>query len=395
MYARKGLSRRGFVGGVAGALGYMGLKPSGDLLASGFGSFEAARAAMQSNEYDGMAKLANNENPWGPPKVSIDAMNEVWKYAGRYGYPDPGLAATVAQHHGVEPGNLLFGAGSSETLTVMGQTYLSPGKKIVGCMPTYMSVYNYATAVGAEGITAPLNADGSQNIDAMIALAKRNYRDVGFFYLVNPNNPTGVLVTKEEVAKVVNEVPEDMMILIDEAYHHFVDDPRYETAMRYVKEGRNVVVARTFSKIYGLAGMRLGYGVARTDIIDRMRRTTTGTQNIGALVKYGAVAALKDPQEEIRVRNLISGYRKTTVAAIEATGFKVLPSHANFYMVNIGRPVTDADRTAFRTNGVLVGRAFPPMNNYLRVSVGTEEENTRFVNAFKKVFPNTTQSNRG
>jgi histidinol-phosphate aminotransferase len=373
----------------------MGLKPSGDLFASGFGSFEAWRTAMQSNEYDSMAKLANNENPWGPPKIALDAMNEVWKYSGRYGYPDPGLAPTVAQHHGVEPGNILFGAGSSETLTVMGQTFLSPGKKIIGCMPTYMSVYNYATAMGAEGITAPLNADGTQNIDAMIKLAKRHYRDVGFFYLVNPNNPTGVMVPKEEVARVVNEVPEDMMILIDEAYHHFVaDDPRYETAMKYVKEGRNVVVARTFSKIYGLAGMRLGYGVARTDIIDRMRRVTTGTQNIGALVKYGAVAALKDPQEEVRVRNLINAQRKTTIAAIEATGYKVLPSNANFYMVAIKRPVTEVI-PMFRDKGVLVGRAFPPMNDYMRVSVGTPEENTKFVNAFKQIFTGTTQTSRG
>jgi histidinol-phosphate aminotransferase len=373
----------------------MGLKPSGDLLASGFGSFEAARAAMQSNEYDSMAKLANNENPWGPPKISIDAMNEVWKYSGRYGYPDPGLATTVAQHHGVEPGNLLFGAGSSETLTVMGQTFLSPGKKIIGCMPTYMSVYNYATAMGAEGITAPLNADGTQNIDAMIKLAKRHYRDVGFFYLVNPNNPTGVVVTKEDVARVVNEVPEDMMILIDEAYHHFVvDDPRYESALKYVKEGRNVVVARTFSKIYGLAGMRLGYGVARADVIERMRRVTTGTQNISALVKYGAVAALKDPQEEVRVRNLINGLRKTTVAQIEATGYKVLPSNANFYMVAIRREVGPVIQE-FRNRGVLVGRAFPPMTQHMRVSVGTEEENTRFVNAFKQIFTGATQSGRG
>jgi histidinol-phosphate aminotransferase len=186
-----------------------------------------------------------------------------------------------------------------------------------------------------------------------------------------------------------------MMVLIDEAYHHFVDDPRYETAMNYVKQGRNVVIARTFSKIYGLAGMRLGYGVARPDIIARMRRSITGSQNLNALVKFGAVAALKDTADEARVRNETIRMRKSTVAALEGMGFKVLPSQANFFMVHIRRPVTTADRNAFRERGVLVGREFPPMTDYLRVSVGLEEENTRFINAFRQVFAGTTQSNRG
>jgi histidinol-phosphate aminotransferase len=394
MYPRKGLSRRGFVGGVAGALGYMGLKPGGDLLAQGFGSFAAAREAMQSQEYDGMAKVANNENPWGPSQTVLKAMNDVWKYSNRYGYPDPGVAQAVAQHHGVQPENILFGAGSSETLTVMGQTFLAPGKKVIGCMPTYMSVYNYATGIGAEGLTAPLNADGTQDIEAMVQLAKRNYRDVGFFYLVNPNNPTGVVVTKEEVAYVMNELPEDMMVLMDEAYHHFVDDPRYETAMGYVKEGRNVVVARTFSKIYGLAGMRLGYGVAPAPIIARMRRTITGTQNINALVKFAAVAALKDTADEARVRNETIAMRKKAATDLEALGYKPLPTQANFYMVHIRRPVQEVI-PMFRDRGVLVGRAFPPMNDYMRVSIGLPEENARFLTAFRQIFTGTTSSSRG
>jgi histidinol-phosphate aminotransferase len=389
MVSMQGVSRRGFVGGVAGALGYLGLKPGADLWAQGHGSFEAARLAMQSNEYDGMAKLANNENPWGPSDRLLESMNQAWKYSNRYGYPDPGIQGAIAAHHGVGPENILIGAGSSETLTVVGQTFLAPGKKIVGCMPTYMSVYNYATGQGAEGLTIPVLEDGTQDIEAMVRLAKRNYRDVGFFYLVNPNNPTAVVVPRDEVQYVIDELPEDMTILIDEAYHHFVEDPRYETAIPYVKEGRNVIVARTFSKIYGLAGMRLGYGVAPSHIIERMRRTITGTQNINALVKFAGVAALADTAEEQRVRNSTNAMRKQVVGSLEAVGYKVLPSEANFFMVHIRRPVQEVI-PMFRERGVLVGRAFPPMNDWMRVSVGLEEENARFVTAFRQIFTGAT-----
>jgi histidinol-phosphate aminotransferase len=392
MFPKTGVSRRGFVGGVAGALGYLGVRPSVDLLAQGPDGIWSM--PQQANEYDGMAKLANNENPWGPSANVIKSMTDAFKYSNRYGYPDPGIVQAIADHHGVQPGNILLGAGSSETLTVMGQTFLEPGQKIVGAMPTYMSVYNYATGNGAEALTLPLLADGTQDIEGMVRLAKQNYRSVGFFYLVNPNNPTAVVVTKEEVKYVFDNLPEDIPILLDEAYHHFVNDPRYATSVPYVKEGRNVVVARTFSKIYALAGMRLGYGIAPTPIIDRMRRTITGSQNLNALVKFGAVTALKDPQEEARVRNATIQMREKVSADLTALGYRVLPSQGNFFMVHIKRPVNEVI-PMFRDRGVLVGRAFPPMNDWMRVSIGLESENTKFVNAFKQIFTPTSSSSGG
>jgi len=392
MYPKNGVSRRGFVGGVAGALGYLGVRPSVDLLAQGpDGTWSMPQ---QANEYDGMAKLANNENPFGPSHAVIKSMTDAFKYSNRYGYPDPGVIQAIADHHGVQPGNILLGAGSSETLTVTGQTFLEPGKKIVGAMPTYMSVYNYATAIGAEGLTLPLHADGTQDIEGMVRLAKQNYRTVGFFYLVTPNNPTGVVVTAQEIKYVLDNLPEDIPILIDEAYHHFVTDTRYATSVPYVKEGRNVIVARTFSKIYALAGMRLGYAIAPTPVIDRMRRTTTGTQNLNALVKFGVVTALKDPQEEVRVRTAIVQMREKVTGELKALGYNVLPTQGNFFMVEIKRPVTEVI-PMFRDRGVLVGRAFPPMDRWMRVSIGLEAENTKFTTAFKQIFTPTASSSGG
>jgi histidinol-phosphate aminotransferase len=349
---------------------------------------------QQANEYDSMAKLANNENPWGPSANVIKAMTDAFKYSNRYGFPDPGVVPAIAEHHGVQQGNILLGAGSSETLTVMGQTFLQPGKKVVGSMPTYMSVYNYATGIGAEALTLPLHADGTQDIEGLVRLAKQNYRDVGFFYLVTPNNPTAVVVTAEEIKYVMNNLPEDIPVLLDEAYHHFVTDPRYATSVPYVKEGRNIVVARTFSKIYGLAGMRLGYGIAPTPIIDRMRRTITGSQNLNALVKFGVVAALKDPSEEARVRNATVQMREKMITDIKALGYNVLPSQGNFLMIEIKRPVTEVI-PMFRDRGVLVGRAFPPMDRWMRVSIGLDTENAKFLSAYKQIFTPTASSSGG
>ena len=218
----------------------------------------------------------------------------------------------------------------------------------------------------------------------MIETTRKNYRDVGLVYLCNPNNPTGMVVSAAETRQLLDGVPEDIPVLIDEAYHHFVDDPAYETAVPYVKEGRKVIIARTFSKIYGMAGLRLGYGIAPAEMIREMRVRSTGSVN--ALVKWGGVAALEDVESETWVRETTLRLRRETVAQLEAMGYDVIPSETNFFMVNTGRPAAEV-RSAFRERGVLVGRDFPPMLDYLRVSVGSEEEMARFMTAWKEIMP--------
>jgi histidinol-phosphate/aromatic aminotransferase/cobyric acid decarboxylase-like protein len=171
-------------------------------------------------------------------------------------------------------------------------------------------------------------------------------------------------------------------VLIDEAYHHYVEHPDYATSIPYVAEGRQVIVTRTFSKVYGLAGMRLGYAVAPKALIDRMRPHCTGS--INALVMWAGAAALADTAAAQRVRGSTLQLRKKTTAELERLGYTVLPSDANFFMVHIRQevaPVIDA----FRSRGVLVGRPFPPMLEHLRVSVGTPGEMDRFVAAFKQI----------
>jgi histidinol-phosphate aminotransferase len=382
------LSRRGFVNGLGAALGYAGLRPT-----TLFGQTATRPAPLSLDgamtkriaEYDAAAKLASNENPWGPLESVMQAMNGAWKYSNRYGYPDGGILQAIADHHRVTPQHILLGAGSGEILDVVGATFLDNGNlKVLGVEPTYSSVYNFATSIKSDAIKLPLNKDYSQNIPAFIAAAKQHYRELGFIYLCNPNNPTGMIVSKAEVKQLLDGVPEDMPVLIDEAYHHFVESPNYGTSLPYVLEGRRVVIARTFSKIFGIAGMRLGYAIAPPDLIQRMRAYSIGS--INAVVKWGGAAGLQDIAGQQRVKEMTLRIRKKAIADVKALGYEVLPTETNYFMVGIRRDVQPVIEE-FRKRGVLVGRPFPPMTQHLRVSVGGEDDMARFMTAFKEIFP--------
>jgi histidinol-phosphate aminotransferase len=207
---------------------------------------------------------------------------------------------------------------------------------------------------------------------------------VGFVYLCSPNNPTGRIVTKQETAQLLDAMPEDIPVLIDEAYFHFVDDPNYATAVPYVLEGRQVIVTRTFSKIAALAGMRLGYAIAPKALLARLR--PWGTGSINAIVKWGGVAALNDTASQAWVKKVTLELRGRTMAELSTHGYAVVPSDANFFMVHLRRPVAPMVEE-FRKKGILVGRPFPALPEHLRVSVGSADEMTRFTVAFKEIFP--------
>ena len=392
------VSRRGFVGGFAAALGYLGVGPETDLfaltrdsaVAGADASYLSDKIKKAMAEYDAAAKLSNNENPYGPPESVMKAMTDAFKYANRYGNPDGGIIDAIAELHGVKHENVLIGEGSSEILDISDATFLQGGRKVIGAEPTYATIFQYAAGTKSEGIKIPLLPDYRQDIPGMIHAVKANYRDVGLVYLCNPNNPTGVVVPKQEVKQLVDGVPDDIPILIDEAYHHFVEDPSYETSTKYVLEDRSVIVARTFSKIVGLAGMRLGYAVAPKRIIDRMRVYSIN-YGVNAIVKYGGVAALADTAAQEKVRRLNTDLRTKTTKELESLGYEVIPSQTNFFMVNVGRDVVQV-AADFRKRGVMVGRPFPPMTKHLRVSVGDASEMARFMTAFKEIFPAKTST---
>jgi histidinol-phosphate aminotransferase len=376
------VSRRGFVGGAAAAVGTVALNPQA-ALAKGIPLRPGgARFWAEDDEYDALAKISFNENPYGPSEKALEAMTYAFKYSMRYGYPDAGVTQAIADHHGVPRDHLLLGAGSGEILEVVGLTYLGDGKKVIGVEPSYGAVYTHASGIDAESITLPLEADYRQNIQRMVDATNRDYRDVGFVYLCNPNNPTGRTVTADEVTYLLDNIPEDVPVLIDEAYHHFVRDPEYDESIRHAIDGRPVIIARTFSKIYGMAAVRIGFAIAPPRMIEEMSAYSTGSVNV--MAKWAAVASMEDTDAYDFVRNTTLRLRDETVGNLAGLDYECIPSETNFFMLDCRTPIAPI-RRAFRERGVAVGRDFPPMLNHLRVSIGTADEMDRFMNAFEDI----------
>ena len=379
------VSRRRFVGGIAAALGYIRVGPEVDLFAQQQG--RGARGPRPSVDLSKVAKINNNENPYGVPPVVRTAMEDpkAWEWANRYGAPDGGLNQAIQELHSVKAENVILGCGSGELLSSITIALLigDPKKKVLGVNPTYGDPYSKAAQIGRETIRVPLNKDYTQNIPAIIEIANKRAAEIGFIYIVNPNNPTGMIVPKDQIKQLLDGIPKDMPVLIDEAYHHFVDSPDYESSMKYVVEGRPVIVCRTFSKIAALAAMRLGYGIAPAELIRKVRTFTTGSQSI--TVKFGGAASLKDKEGQAKTKALNKQIRDDTIAKLRGLGYEVLPSEANFFMVGLKREVTDV-APEFQKRDVLVGRPFPPMTQHLRVSVGTQAEMDKFTAAFKEIM---------
>jgi len=391
MSDRRTFSRRGFMGGVAAALGYLTLEPSSRAWAQGIAG-TVRYPEPTPDEYDALAKLANNENPYGPSDAVMKAMTQSFKYANRYGYPDGGIVPAIAKHHAVKEENVIIGAGSGELLDVVCNTYLRDGRKVLSSDPSYDVIFGHVTAYKADSIRVPVLPDFRQDIPGLIKAARAYSREIGFVYVCSPNNPTGRIVTIQEIKQLLEGIPEDLPVLIDEAYFHFVEDPDYATSIPYVFSDRPVIVTRTFSKIAALAGMRLGYAIAPTEIIRDLRPYATGT--INAIVKWGGVAALGDTETQAKVKRVTLELRKKTMADLQNLGYAVIPSEANFFMVHIRRPVQPVIEE-FRKKGVLVGRPFPPLTEHLRVSVGTADEMSRFLTAFKEIVPQARTAKAG
>jgi histidinol-phosphate aminotransferase len=382
MDAKRSFSRRGFVGGIAATLGYLTLDPRTPLWARPARLGAPLPASGPVEDYDAYAKLANNENPYGPSDVVLKTMTQAFKYANRYGYPDGDITAAIARHHDVKEENVLLGSGSGEILDVACNTYLRGGRKVLSSDPSYDVIFQHVTSYKADCIKVPSLPDFRQDIPGLIAAARAYGRDIGFLYLCSPNNPTGRVVTRSEIQQLLDGIPQDLPVLIDEAYFHFVEDPAYATSIPHVFEGRPVIVTRTFSKIAALAGMRLGYAIAPKEMIRDMQPYATGT--INALVKWAGAAALGDTETQAWVKRTTLDLRKKTTAELQGLGYDVVPSEANFFFVHIGRPVPPVI-DAFKKKGVLVGRPFPPFMEHLRVSVGTADEMHRFLTAFKEI----------
>jgi histidinol-phosphate aminotransferase len=323
--------------------------------------------------------LDSNENPLGPGAAAMDALTRAFVDAGRYPTnARPAMAdlrAAAARRVGVQPENITLGAGSWELLRTAVRLYGSSSRHLVVATPTFELPERMADQLGVGVRRVPVDRDGRLDLEGMAQAA----RWAGLVFLCNPNNPTSTLhparAISEFVTRVRKESP-DTAILIDEAYHDYVTDPGYSTAVPLALEQPHVLVTRTLSKAHGLAGMRIGYGVGQPRTMEAFNRWAI-TFNQNSLAVAAAVASLEDTAHIDAERARNTAAREFTMRFFKDMGFRVMDSQANFVFVDIGRPAK-AFKADCARRGILVGREFPPLEKtHARVSVGTIEEMQR------------------
>jgi histidinol-phosphate aminotransferase len=344
---------------------------------------EVAGGHHDSNVPEGAIHINFNENPYGPSPRAIEAITGSEGVAGRY--PDGvynRVTEAIADSHHVSAENVALGCGSTEILRACDDAFLTSGKNFVIAEPTFEAVTHYAQTCQAAAIKIPLTSDFRHDLPKMAAACTES---TGLVYICNPNNPTATIVTRDELADFMGRVPSSTQVLIDEAYFHFVEDPRYTSVIDWTEKYPNLVVARTFSKVYGMAGMRLGYSIAPKKTIAMLRSELT-EQNGNAAVLLAVLASLADPEVVPVNKKRLNDTRKWVTGELAKDGHRVIPSEANFFMVDIGGDVAPVIES-FRERKIMVGRKFPSMGTWLRVSVGKPEEMQKFLAAFREIVP--------
>jgi len=370
------LNRRQFAQSVSALIGGAAMLPG---LAATVA--EARQHAPRST--DGAIQIDSNENPYGPSPKAREAITTSENIACRY--PDvteTRMVDAIAKYHSVSTDQVALGCGSTEILRMADTAFLVTNKSVVVAEPTYEAVLSFAQALHANPVKVPQTRDFLHDLDAMAAATTNS---TGLVYICNPNNPTGTIVSKAALGKFMDRVPTSAKVLVDEAYFHFVEDPSYGSVMDWVGKYPNLIVARTFSKIYGMAGMRLGYAISTKENIRAMNSSKLWSSTNEAVMN-AAIVSLSDPDHVADQKQKINGTRKWLCAELDKDGRHYVPSHTNFILINVGGDVTPIIHS-FGQRNILVGRKFPSMGDYLRVSMGTPEEMQKFVAALRQIVP--------
>lgn len=338
-------------------------------------SLAAALEPSRTGQPEGPILLNSNENAYGPPAKAVAAMHEALSVAHRYPFREyDGLKERIAALHKVKPDQVLLGCGSGEILRVAAEAFLKPGRNYIQATPTFEICEYCAKAAQAEIVRVPLTHTFAHDLDQMLARSNGN---TGLVYICNPNNPTASLTPRRDIETFLQKLPANTHVLIDEAYHHYTrPSGMYASFLDQPIDDERVIVTRTFSKIYGLAGMRLGYGIAAPAVIERMQPYVNDI-TVNTAVLRAALAALDDA-ESVRVsarRN--ADDRQEFFNQAMARMLKPIDSHANFVMMNVHEPAPQVIEY-FRRHNIRIGRPFPPMDTYIRISLGKPEEMLAF-----------------
>jgi histidinol-phosphate aminotransferase len=382
------LSRRAFVSTIglgAAAVGGGYYLTGGRFLGPWTKDADKAAAAVANGQ---RLLLHNNENPLGPGDRALAAMRGKLTERGfplaRYRFPEAAVEEALATSFGCKPENVMLGCGSTQVLRSATHAFTSPTAALVMGTPSYEECPDMAAVVGSPVKAVPLTGTMHLDLTAMTDASKGS----GLVFLCNPNNPTATVHPATAVTQFVEDVLKASpatIIAIDEAYHDYVTDPNYATAIPLALSNPNVIVARTFSKAYGMAGLRLGYAIGQKETLDRMRAVQFG-MSTNVLALAAAVDTLKDPERLTAESRRNTEARQFTMDWFKRSGFTATDSQTNFIFVNIGRSAKEF-RDACATHGVLVGRDFPPFqNSHTRISIGTMAEMQKAVEVFGQVL---------
>ncbi len=330
---------------------------------------------------NGMIRLSSNENPNGPSPKVRKSIENAFDMACRYPYSfSSELVNKLAEKEGVTPDHIVITGGSTEGLNVTGLVHARDGGEIVAGNPTFLAMLRYAKKFGSYVHMVPMDDKQVHDLDAM---AKRVSSSTKLIYICNPSNPTGTITDGKKLRDFCETQSKNALVFADEAYLDFIEEPNYPSMLELVKKDQNVIVCRTFSKVYGLAGMRLGYMVARPDIAQRLRDHVPAYTNILAI--EAAKAALDDQEFYNYSLDQNRICKKVIYDTLDDLNLKYVKSHTNFVFFKSGREITGLI-SDMKKEGVQIGRPFPPLTKWCRISTGTVDEVKKFSSALKKVM---------
>jgi histidinol-phosphate aminotransferase len=342
--------------------------------------------ASRSSRSGGPVRLNRNENAYGPSERVMAAMREALPFTNRFPDADSGaLLSRLARLHAVKPEQVILGCGSTEVLRMVAAAFLGAGKKLVLASPTFEAIAQYARAAGAEIVDVPLDKQYAHDLNAML---ERAGTSAGLVYICNPNNPTGSITTRKDLEIFLQKLPATTHVVIDEAYHHYyiAGSSAYRSFIDHPVDDPRVIVTRTFSKIYGLAGIRIGYALAAPQTAGRISagRLLDGVNVVAA---RAAMAALDDAEYTRTSAQRNADDRQEFFNQANARMLRAIDSHTNFVMLNTGRPAGEVVEH-FRKNNLIVAGGYPSMGKYIRVSLGKPEDMQEFWRIWDLLPPN-------
>jgi histidinol-phosphate aminotransferase len=327
-------------------------------------------------------KLASNENTLGPSSSTITALKKLLPKV--YLYPDDScfyLKKDLAKRLKVKTENLIIGNGSDEIMELVPKTFLNPGEEVIYGFPSFLIYETVTRIMGGKPVPVPLK-NYTYDLDSMArAITKRTK----IIFVCNPNNPTGTMVSGAEVEAFLKKVPKRIIVVFDEAYRDYVEKKNFPDSIKLAKKNPNIIILRTFAKIYGLAGLRVGYGIASGEIIDLLSKVRLPF-NVNSLAQQAVVASLRDKKQVQRARTMNRRGKRFLYNALSRLDLQYIPTQTNFILINLKRNGRKTCQELLRKGIIIREMSAWGLNNYIRVTIGKEEENKKFILSLKKIL---------